>query len=271
MAIYGQEFYFRNFAANNYYAFDEEIYSTFFSKWQCFRCCSILRQEILPAVPILHHHYTHLRNDQPKYARWTSLVRLRESSGLLRKVLVDVVAADWELVAEPMLRWRVVRRSRTTVGFEQQLPQRKICGVFRQERKGLDSTYSHRYWSGSTRSYAAQHMELGFWRGIYPLSNRSVLLFPVPIPLRHLQTRRPREQLAGAPSRPLHISCNAVRSDRHTQQRVGSQLFLLRFGTQPAEPTCHGVHPVRAHRSGYGDHRRIPIRQALIDQYTVNY
>ena len=32
MIIYGQEFYFRNFAANNYYAFDQEIYSTFYSK-----------------------------------------------------------------------------------------------------------------------------------------------------------------------------------------------------------------------------------------------
>jgi hypothetical protein len=32
LVIYGQEFYFRNFAANNYYAFSDEIYTTFYSK-----------------------------------------------------------------------------------------------------------------------------------------------------------------------------------------------------------------------------------------------
>lgn len=32
MVLFGQEFYFRNFASYNYYAFDEEVYSTFYSK-----------------------------------------------------------------------------------------------------------------------------------------------------------------------------------------------------------------------------------------------
>lgn len=36
MAIFGQEFYYRNFAANNYYAFNEEIYSTFYAKLAMF-------------------------------------------------------------------------------------------------------------------------------------------------------------------------------------------------------------------------------------------